>query len=512
MKKNLFKRTIAIVFALTLMIGTLTISGFANEGTDDENDANATAQMDVDVTASVAPFVTVVSVEPLHNREYAKVGLKQYSSNNNTVEIAPGIILTTATGNGQWTLHFADGVSGQYKVYAHHGGNQASVFTIEAVGPAEWVIGDGGGHSKSINHIKFGAVGQPEQYPATPIVTVFKNTNMDGEFRFVVTLNGATEYVKIRTKSGTGYYDYELPDNFTGTMAVSESAWYNGSDLGLDGWVFDSAEYELVFDKGELVSPKDAELETSFNNCYEAVEEEEEPLCPEITVMKKSDAGEGGEVVVGQPVNYIVTVTNTGNEDIWNLAISDDRFGMVTGGVTVSVMQPEDSGFRALDEEQGDYRFEGAIVFAEDFVLKAGGIIEVEYAIAWAGEGSHTNTAMAEGKGIETREPVSGEGVATVVIAGGSDRKDGGKTMHRSTEGNTADSAYDGGMTIPSEDVPLAALPDAYPVPIEIAGSEVPLGDIPQTGSEDMALKFGLLGLSLSAFLVLLLTRIRKTN
>lgn len=559
MKKNLLKRTMAIVFALTLMLGTFTISGFADEETGDDGgmgiavpaggseglvdgEGGTSAEGDNDSTvedggitdesggptdgtggpavksaSAPAPApeagVAVVSTVSLHNSQYAKVGLKQYSSNKDTVEIAPGVTLTTNTGTGKWMLHFADGVSGQYSIYVHHGGNEASLITIDAVGPVDWEIGDGGGHSMSINHIKFGAVGQPEQDPVTPIVTIFKNTNMDGKFKFAATVDGDTEYVTIKTKCGKGYYDYELPDNFTGTMAISELAWYNGSETGLDGWDFDDAEYELSFEKGELVSPRGAELDVTFNNYYKA--EEERPEAPEITVTKVSDAGENGVVASGNPVGYTVTVENTGGEDIWNLIINDDRFGMVTGGVKVSVMQPGDNGFSVLDESQGTYYFGNAIVFAEDFVLEVGGIIKVEYAIAWTGVGNHTNKVAAEGLGIESREPVSGDGEATVIIEAGNDPgndpgKDpvkGGTTIRRNPE-----TTNDGGVSIPSEDVPLAQLPDQANAPIELMDEEVPLGDIPQTGTDDMALRFGLLGLSLSALLALIFTKKRKAN
>ena len=185
---------------------------------------------------SPAPGVTVVSVESLKNSDYAKVNLTQWSSNNTSVVIAPGVMLTTRTGNGQWVLHFDETAIGEYSIYVHHGGGVASHVTLDVIGPAEWTIGNGGKSFDSINHIKFG-------YPEAPLVPVYELTvekyvrdkegaliSGAGEFSFQILKDGKAfgSPITINTVDGKGEWN-----SLDAAMAL-EKGTYSVVELGVE--------------------------------------------------------------------------------------------------------------------------------------------------------------------------------------------------------------------------------------------------------------------------------------
>ncbi|MCL1981777.1 MAG: hypothetical protein FWG53_01625 [Clostridiales bacterium] len=489
MKASFFKHGVQIALALMLIVGSLTIPGVAIDEPEEEG---------------AAAGVTVVSTVSLSNSEYAQVALTQWSSNNDNAEIMPGVTLSTSTGQGKWKMYFAAGTSGTYSIYVHHGGGEASLVTIEVVAPddnslVEWEIGDGGGNPMSINHIKFGGEG-----PVTPIIAIIKNTDRDGKFKFAVTVGSDVNYATIRTGQGTDYCDYELPDNFTGTVTISELEWFNGSDSGLAGWAFDDSVYEFVFLRGQLVSPEDSDLIVAFENSYTEPEPEPEP---EINVTKVSDAGANGRIANGQTVNYEVIVENTYDESIKKVVISDSRFGIVDGDITVWVKQSQDEDFiEVLAGEDYSFTEDGDIAFDKSFTLDVGGKIKLEYAITWTGAGSHTNTVEVTGVGTESKVRVKGNDDVTVTIPDGGGTPPTGGKRPPTPGGNT---------TISDPPAPLAEPenpPEVYNPPVDIPQDEVPLSDIPKTGLAGLALPFTIAGVSLAALLAVLFTRKREAK
>ncbi|MCL1808608.1 MAG: hypothetical protein FWG42_02450 [Clostridiales bacterium] len=502
MKAVFFRHGARIALALMLIVGTLTIPGIAFE--DPREEAG----------------VTVVSVSSLTNSEYAQIALTQWSSNSDNVQILPGVRLTTSTGQGQWVLHFAAGTSGTYSIYVHHGGGNASYVTIEVVAPTDdsavsWVIGDGGGHYASINHIKLGGEGTPPIEPDVPVITIVKDTDKDGEFKFAVTIGDDTEYVPLSTMDGTGTCSLELDEGFTGTVSISEVEWFNG-DSDLDGWIFDDSVYEFEFADGELVSPEDLNLEASFENSYT---ESEEPVEPEISVAKKAtNVGTDGKITSGQTVEYEVIVENTGDEAITNVVVSDNRFDKVTGGtggIVVSASQSgDDEGYITLVEEN-DYSFvenEGAISieFAEGFKLEVEGKIKIEYKIAWTGAGSYKNVVSVTGEGVQSEDKVSGSDDVTVTIPNSSNNNSGGKTPPRGG-GSTTISDPPAPLAVP-DDPQQDDPPATYTPPADIPPVSVPLSDIPKTGLAGLAVPFVIAGVSLAALLAVFFSRKRETK
>ncbi|MCL2503473.1 MAG: hypothetical protein FWE94_02535, partial [Coriobacteriia bacterium] len=68
---------------------------------------------------------------------------------------------------------------------------------------------------------------------------------------------------------------------------------------------------------------------------YDTATVEFTPVAPEISVVKSSDAPEGG-VLAGSEVTYTYVVTNTGRVTLYGVVATDDKLGVVGEAETLA--------------------------------------------------------------------------------------------------------------------------------------------------------------------------------
>ncbi|MCL1808612.1 MAG: LPXTG cell wall anchor domain-containing protein [Clostridiales bacterium] len=446
MKKDLAMRTMTIVFAITLILGTITISGFADEDTGEANGAAVNAQVDENDSQVDGADGTV-------------------DENGGTVDENGG----TADENGD--LADDDGDLADDDVRAM--GDDVSIDkSSEAAGISGF---DYEAFYKIVNGYGNGYVlGYPGLNNTGDIFTIGirdENTGM--------------AYPSFCANAGSHSFAGEGGHGCSGYLVSMEEA-PNGVPCA------------------------------DFLKAYNYIEKNY------------------GTVDSYRAVTQIVTWALLGTVDVRSEAFDNINWGAVETGTGAIMGIP---GAKAIVKDVMDnYRScvsgSGEIVSIAFMVCELGG--KENYAtcqpqlvpIYGSGDGSknkgkyrwakqHCNNDSDIEEPGDYEEPDDFEEPGYIEELGDSG-KDGGSKNKRSAGGNLTDSTFgsvsEEDVTIPNQDVPLGFLPETDIAPIDLTSEEVPLGDIPQTGVEETALGLGLLGLSLSALLALLISKKRKEN
>ena len=166
-----------------------------------------------------------------------------------------------------------------------------------------------------------------------------------------ITVNGAADTYKQNV--------INLPLNFTGTLAIWEE---NG---GLENWEYDDNVFTVKYFLGKPVGKNASGNATFFNNYY----------APEVTFSK--DVG-SEDIILGEVINYRITIVNEGDEDLKNVVVKDAMFN---DSVVVRLIGPSALTSPVLVKD-ADYTLEdGEIVFNDGFILKQGKIVRITYTV-----------------------------------------------------------------------------------------------------------------------------------
>ncbi|MDR1204121.1 MAG: hypothetical protein LBL26_01370, partial [Peptococcaceae bacterium] len=137
---------------------------------------------------------------------------------------------------------------------------------------------------------------------------------------------------------------------------------------------------------------------------------------PEVDVDKSAPAtGRPGD-----PVPYVIRVSNTGAEPLKNIVVTDTRLGDILDGTLRISRVPGGGANAAVPLSPADYslnRQQGKIETAGHFRLPVGDALIIEYALSFETAGSYRNDARAEAVGEYSGKPTDpAEDDTTVVI------------------------------------------------------------------------------------------------
>lgn len=261
-----------------------------------------------------------------------------------------------------------------------------------------------------------------------------------------------------------------LGTGFSGIVVVTEQ------NDGKEGWTYDDTCYVFVFDFGILrgglsyasyldftdvlygedgawvfVEYCDPEITVAhFENSYE------EPITTEPTV---SISKSGSETLIIGPsfVNYRLTITNTGDEALGNIVVTDDKLAGYTingSAPTVNVR----AGDEAISNEFASAR--GTITLTPNFVLEPGASFTITYNMFLFG--AQTNTATVTAIGVQSEgEATDSDSYAVEYQPSSSETSSQTSSQASSqTSSYTPVTSSTPLISIPSSSTPLNELPD----------------------------------------------------